>query len=54
MQYLRKFEDMMLHWEESDVDFFVPQLAAILMTKGFPSRNVHVSARLAMRGGGKE
>ena len=33
----------MLRWEDSDVDFFVPQLAAVLMSKGVPSRNVHVS-----------
>lgn len=32
----------MLHWTESDVEFFVPQLAAVLMSKGVPSRNVHV------------
>ena len=33
----------MFRWEDSDVDFFVPQLAAVLMSKGVPSRNVHVS-----------
>ena len=34
----------MLRWEDSEVDFFVPQLAAVLMSKGVPSRNVYVSA----------
>lgn len=33
----------MLRWKDSDVEFFVPQLAAVLMSKGVPSRNVHVS-----------
>lgn len=32
----------MLKWKADDVEFFVPQLTAMLMTRGFPSRNVHV------------
>lgn len=32
-----------MRWKDSDVEFFVPQLAAVLMSKGVPSRNVHVS-----------
>lgn len=37
------FEELMMRWKDSDVEFFVPQLAAVLMSKGVPSRNVHVS-----------
>lgn len=42
-RYLTAFEELMLRWKDSDVEFFVPQLAAVLMSKGVPSRNVHVS-----------
>lgn len=45
------FEDLMLRWKDSDVDFFVPQLAAVLMTKGVPSRNEHVSGEWKQIGG---
>lgn len=44
-RFLTAFEDLMLRWKDADVDFFVPQLAAVLMTKGVPSRNVHVSGK---------
>lgn len=40
----------MLRWKDSDVEFFVPQLAAVLMSKGVPSRNVHVSWHLCVMG----
>lgn len=42
-RYLSAFEELMLRWKDSEVEFFVPQLAAVLMSKGVPSRNVHVS-----------
>lgn len=38
----------MLRWKDSDVEFFVPQLAAVLMSKGVPSRNVYVSWHLCV------
>lgn len=40
----------MLRWKDSDVEFFVPQLAAVLMSKGVPSRNVHVSVHVRVLG----
>lgn len=42
-RYMSAFEELMMRWKDSDVEFFVPQLAAVLMSKGVPSRNVHVS-----------
>ncbi|CAM9548682.1 unnamed protein product [Ectocarpus fasciculatus] len=42
-RYLTAFEELMLRWKDSDVEFFVPQLAAVLMSKGVPSRNVHIT-----------
>lgn len=50
-RYLESFEELMGRWEDSDVEFFVPQLAAVLLTKGVPSRNVHVSQAREQGGG---
>lgn len=51
MRYLAAFEELMARWKDSDIDFFVPQLAAVLMSKGTPSRNVHVSKEACMKSG---
>lgn len=53
MRYLAAFEELMTRWKDSDIDFFVPQLAAVLMSKGTPSRNVHVSEEACSKGGGR-
>ncbi|CAM9270827.1 unnamed protein product [Ascophyllum nodosum] len=48
-RFISAFEDLMLRWEDSEVDFFVPQLAAVLMSKGVPSRNVYITQLLVRR-----
>lgn len=42
-RYLKTFEDLMHGWKGHEVEFFVPQLAAVLVTSGSQSRNMHVS-----------
>lgn len=44
-RFLTAFEELMLRWKDSEVDFFVPQLAAVLMSQGVPSKNIHVRVR---------